>query len=230
MQKDWDARARRNAAYFVDFGAWRTEEEIEKAGTRHAQLLIDDIPKEEAMRMDVLEIGCGIGRVLRPLAARVKSIAGIDVSLEMLWVAAQRVKCHPGVALVHNDGTGTLPFKDRSFDLVFSCFVFEHVPWTVTARYLTESCRVLRPEGRLRFQFIVPFETVPSKNNQELVSVEIPEGVEALARGPTFEGDPIPADDMRDFLLGLEFMIESIEFLGVNNVGISARLSRAAAH
>ena len=92
MRADWDARARLNAPYFVDFGAWRTEEEILEAGLRDAAMLVRDLPLEKTAAYEILEIGCGIGRVLGPLADRVGEATGIDVSLEMLRIAAGRLQ------------------------------------------------------------------------------------------------------------------------------------------
>lgn len=222
MQRDWDARARVNAAYFVDFGAWRTEEEIRFAGERDAGLLVRGIPSDELATSEVLEIGCGIGRILLPLAERVRCAAGIDVSLEMLRIARERLEGTANVLLAHNDGTGTLSFRDSSFDLVFSCFVFEHVPWTVTARYLDEAGRVLRQGGRLRIQFTTPPSGLDVEEIAEGIRSKMPEGVEELMHGPTFEGDAIAKEDMEGFLKERGFHIEEIKDLGANNAGISA--------
>jgi SAM-dependent methyltransferase len=44
------------------------------------------------------------------------------------------------------------PFADASFDLVYSGFVFQHMPKTVAYNYFLETRRVLRPGGLFSFQ------------------------------------------------------------------------------
>ena len=52
--------------------------------------------------------------------------------------------------LVHLDATGRFPFPDASFDRVYSEHVIEHLPLDGGINLLAESCRVLRPGGRIR--------------------------------------------------------------------------------
>ena len=65
-------------------------------------LLTADLPMYEQLARDlapnqpVLEIGCGTGRVLIPLAQAGLEIVGIDNSPEMLEIAQQRLAAQPG--------------------------------------------------------------------------------------------------------------------------------------
>lgn len=52
--------------------------------------------------------------------------------------------------LIHLDATGRFPFPDASFDHVYSEHVIEHLPLDGGMNLLAESCRVLRPGGRIR--------------------------------------------------------------------------------
>jgi len=241
MRADWDARAELNAAFFVDFGAWRDEPTIEAAGRRDCAYLRAGLADTEWSRLTVLEIGCGIGRVLRPLAAACAHAVGVDVSRRMLAIARRRLLPASNVDLAVVAGTGQLPFVSGAFDVVLSCYVFEHVPSWVTWSYLREARRVLRPGGHLRFQMTAPFLTalprIPAEPQRpaavatptQLAAIAsemlaaTPPGVEPWTRGPTIEGDPIAADVMIAELERSGFTIERVEPTGANNYIVFAR-------
>jgi ubiquinone/menaquinone biosynthesis C-methylase UbiE len=104
----------------------------------------------------VLELGCGSGRLLSALAARLRSgfAAGIDPSELMVrharmrnrhWIARGRVE-------VRNAHSGDLrAFPDGRFDKVFGAHVVYF--WTEPDRDLAEIRRVLRPGGQLLLGF-----------------------------------------------------------------------------
>jgi SAM-dependent methyltransferase len=97
----------------------------------------------------VLDIGCGPGFYVAELLERVGpdgSVVGVDVSGDMLAVAAQRTEGHENVEF--HEGTATaLPLPDESGDRAVSVQVLEYVDDIPTA--LREMYRVLRPGGRL---------------------------------------------------------------------------------
>jgi SAM-dependent methyltransferase len=74
-----------------------------------------------------LDYGCGVGRVLMPIARRVREAVGCDVSLSML--DESRANCErSGIANVSfvqaDDQLSAVP---GSFDLIFSDGVFQHI-------------------------------------------------------------------------------------------------------
>jgi SAM-dependent methyltransferase len=72
----------------------------------------------------VVELGCGNGtRETRELAARTR-LTGVDLSVEQLRRARERV---PNAAFVHGDLT-SIEFEAGSLDAVASFYVFNHVP------------------------------------------------------------------------------------------------------
>jgi SAM-dependent methyltransferase len=155
MAAFWDERARENAAFFVDnrvdyaspdFDAfWAAGEEAIAYFEDHLKLAI-------APADDVVEIGCGIGRVTRVLAARAHGVRALDVSPEML---AQAKHYNPAldVEWLLGDGLTITGVADASADGVFSHVVFQHLPDpAVTYGYIAEMGRVLRPGGWAAFQ------------------------------------------------------------------------------
>jgi SAM-dependent methyltransferase len=100
---------------------------------------------------DVLDVGSGIGGVDIVLVRdyRAGTVIGIDVEKRLVDLAADRAQ------KLHLDGRikyqlvepGPLPFKDNSFDIVFSKDAIIHV--RKKEDVYSEALRVLRPGGQL---------------------------------------------------------------------------------
>jgi SAM-dependent methyltransferase len=98
----------------------------------------------------VLEIGCGIGRLVEALGPEVGAIVGIDISTEMIAAAEKRCRGLPDARLLHVDGRDLSAFADASFDLVLAADSFPYlvrVGMALAERHITEVARVLRPGG-----------------------------------------------------------------------------------
>jgi ubiquinone/menaquinone biosynthesis C-methylase UbiE len=92
-----------------------------------------------------LELGIGTGRIALPLAARVGSVIGVDLSAPMLAVLAAKRGARPVRAALAD--AARLPFPGASFDAVIGVHVFHLIPrWR---EVLAETARVLRPGARL---------------------------------------------------------------------------------
>src|SRR5262249_44453657 len=109
---------------------------------------IDATRKEELRRVlqghstlfagkDLLEIGSGTGVQLKILSQACKSAAGIEIS-------GSEYARHRVTDVREYDGR-RIPFPDRSFDIVFSSHVLEHIK--NEAEIHCEMRRVLRPGG-----------------------------------------------------------------------------------
>jgi N-acetylglucosaminyl-diphospho-decaprenol L-rhamnosyltransferase len=155
-ERFWDERARENALYFVDNeldydnpdtdGFWRRGEEVVERMLGSVGLSIG--PDEE-----VVDIGCGVGRLTRALADRAGLVYGIDVSSEMLELAKEHNPELDDVEWLHGNGRGLEPLADGSVDGCFSHVVFQHIPDPdITLGYVREMGRVLRPGGWALFQ------------------------------------------------------------------------------
>jgi ubiquinone/menaquinone biosynthesis C-methylase UbiE len=151
MQRDWDKRARRNARFFVAGYDWQSEEQFRRSGERDLDTIMLkglDLPPDAV----AIEIGCGLGRLLRPLSPRVREAHGVDISSEMVRRAAEDLRDCPNVHLHHTDG-GLQQFANSSFDFAYSYTVFQHITdKAAVLRYLRDTARVLRPNAIFRFQ------------------------------------------------------------------------------
>jgi ubiquinone/menaquinone biosynthesis C-methylase UbiE len=93
--------------------------------------------------LQLLDMGCGIGKVDTLLAPHVQRLVGADVSEASLRQARVR---NPQLEYQGFDGR-TLPFADQSFDAAFLICVLHHVPQGQRISLLQETLRVVRPKG-----------------------------------------------------------------------------------
>jgi SAM-dependent methyltransferase len=121
---------------------------------------------------DVLDVGCGIGRMAIPLTEYLQggSYAGFDVGREMVrWCSRHITPRHPEFefswAPVYNrkyNPFGDLsaaefrfPYPDASFDFAFATSLFTHLVHDEAQHYLEETARVLRPGGTCFLTFFL---------------------------------------------------------------------------
>lgn len=98
----------------------------------------------------VLEIGCGIGRLLEALSPHVGQARGLDISSGMVERARERCAGLRNVSIEIASGRDLAGVKDGSVDLVLASDVFPYLvqegPEAVE-RHLAEVARVLAPGG-----------------------------------------------------------------------------------
>jgi SAM-dependent methyltransferase len=104
-------------------------------------------------RRQVIDLGCGTGRVTGFLAARGARVVAIDNAPEML----ARCRAHPS-SMPSADGAspslvqaeaGRLSLRTGTMDAAVCVGLLEHLPADIRRRALGELVRVVRPEGRL---------------------------------------------------------------------------------
>jgi len=123
---------------------------------------------------NVLEIGCGVGRIGRELASRCASWTGTDISINMLAEARRRLSELPNVHLVRLEKTGLETLHSEAFDLVYSTNMFDHLDEIDRWLYVRDAFRVLRSGGRLYV---------------DNIDIESERGWIAFARGAEVLGD-----------------------------------------
>ncbi len=111
--------------------------------------MIDHFVGQLGEAPDVLDAGCGTGRMSRYLTDRGCQVRGIDLSAGMIRMARRD---HPDIPT--DVGTITeLPFEDGSFDGLFYWYSIIHLPDAAVPKVFEEARRVLRPGGQLLVAF-----------------------------------------------------------------------------
>ena len=152
MKQDWDQRAEHHARFWIATEDYETEEVFARSGQQTAQALLEVLSDLHKPSWKVLDIGCGIGRILKPLAKHFHTLVGIDVSSTMITQSKVWLSENPQVTTFETSGVDLSEFKDYTFDLVYSYVVFQHMPRPVFEQYLREINRVLSPEGYFAMQ------------------------------------------------------------------------------
>lgn len=204
MRSDWNQRAGEDANYYVAFGRREQDDEefFESAAdvVRGLEADFARLPSRGA----ALEIGCGPGRLMRPLSRHFAEIHGIDVSDEMIRLARERLRNTPNAHPHHASGSDLARFPDGKFDFVYSYAVFQHIPSRdVVLNYLTEARRVLSPGGILRCQL---------------------NGLPAAAKQyDTWSGVRISPDEVRAFARDHDFQLLALEGISTQYMWITCR-------
>ena len=148
VQNQWNQNpvgshhARQSQPHTLD---WFLEVERHRYGV-YAPWMPDVMEFTKHSGRDVLEIGGGIGTDLAQFAANGAAVTDIDLASGHLRLAEENFRLR-GLhgRFIHHDAE-SLPFEDRSFDVVYSNGVLHHTPNTATV--VREIHRVLRPGGR----------------------------------------------------------------------------------
>ncbi len=101
---------------------------------------------------DVLDLGCGFGRIAAALAPLCRSVLGLDVSPGMVEEARRRNAAVPNVRFEQTAGRDLHALPDRAFDLVLAVDSFPYMVQAgphVVGRHVAGAARVLRPGGAL---------------------------------------------------------------------------------
>jgi SAM-dependent methyltransferase len=96
---------------------------------------------------NILDIGCGNGRLLDVFKSKSIHYTGVDSSKDLILLA-QKYRGEKGI-FIHANAL-SLPFQENTFDIAFSVAVLHHIPSKeFREQFVREAYRVLRPEGIL---------------------------------------------------------------------------------
>jgi len=164
MKNDWNERASTNSMYFVHSELEESEKEFWKSGFITREQILGNkeeksfsniIGKNNPKNMKVLEIGCGIGRVMIPMSEIFETVYGVDISGEMIKQSKKYIKDIPGCKTFENNSSELSMFTENFFDFCYSIIVFQHIPSKeVIKNYVKEVSKVIKPSGVFKFQVL----------------------------------------------------------------------------
>lgn len=115
---------------------------------------------------NLLEVGCGTGRIYSELAIRLSHCAAVDLSLEMLKIAQSR-----GAANLIQSYGDQLPFKNESFSRAICCGVLTNIKDDkIIDGIITELFRVIRRGGYFLIGDIPDIEIINFNSSWQPVS------------------------------------------------------------
>lgn len=106
-------------------------------------MILEFLKKNVDLKGKILDAGCGEGRFSKYFIEKQANITSMDFSEE--YISLARKKIGKGKFVVGS--VTSLPFKDNSFDVIFSIDVLQHVPNLKDA--ISEFKRVLKKGGKL---------------------------------------------------------------------------------
>ncbi len=108
--------------------------------------LLEKYTKDDSF--SILDVGCGTGSLTIDLARTFPKakITAIDLSFPYLKQAQRRLQKYPRVGFLQANAED-LPFKDKTFDAVVSCYLFHELPRAARERVVEEMFRVKKTEG-----------------------------------------------------------------------------------
>jgi SAM-dependent methyltransferase len=134
------------------------------SGEGHVERIIHDARQlvgDDFSPRSALDFGCGVGRLVIPLAQRMSKVVGVDVSPSMLALAERNcAECGLDnvVFALSDDVLSRVP---GSFDLVHSTLVLQHISWRRGRMILQVLAEHVASGGCLAVQFLVGHESPP---------------------------------------------------------------------
>jgi len=128
---------------------FKDEQEFWETGKKDASKIIRFVDR----RSIVLDVGCGIGRVMKYIAPFCKEIHGVDVSALILRRAKLELKESDNCFFHRGDFKVFNAFPANTFDLVYSLYVLQHMEKEDAYMCLLGISRLLKKNGVVYAQF-----------------------------------------------------------------------------
>src|SRR5690349_10764378 len=108
-----------------------SKEEFFAGGLKHIHRVLEEVREHIDPSFSVkraLDFGCGVGRVVIPLANIAQEVTGVDVSDSMLKEARKNCEARSIKNVVLAKSDDNLSLLDGKYDFIHSHLVFQHIP------------------------------------------------------------------------------------------------------
>jgi len=123
-----------------------TTEEISRLN-----ILRDEMTRRSLMKLlkpckedDILDFGCGVGRLSHQAAKKARSVSGFDPSSEMIRIAGETYGAQNNLNF-----SASLPEKPASFSKIFTVWVLQHIGDQELETLLKDFARLIKPGGKV---------------------------------------------------------------------------------
>lgn len=164
MKEEWDQRIRHDYRYWMSDGV-KSDDEMWDTGSRDFEILTNGITDTFLASARVLDLGCGVGRIVKAASEVSSMVVGIDVSEEAIEKAQNLLSQIPNIDLFKGDGSSLSSIENNSIDLIISFAALGSIPARIVAEYLEEMSRVLTNNGLIRIQVYLGIEQVINEND-----------------------------------------------------------------
>ena len=176
LRENWDRLGTRDPMWAVltweghEDGKWSADEFFrtgEQELANWGEVLMTAGVSLRAQR--ALDFGCGLGRIAQALCAHVDTYLGVDLATSMVVGARRYNRLGARAKFEVNESEDLSRFCDASFELVYTCYVLQHMHPSYAERYLKEFARVLAPGGILLAQVATDFRVPAIEDDPEQV-------------------------------------------------------------
>ncbi len=153
QRKFWNTNDEREATFArVDTVSKGDEAKFLALAESTGDILLRDI--QLSAQPVLLEVGCGVGRMIRQMQKRVKfsKLYGVDISETMIGYTRKNTGADPRLSLYVNTGYDLGMVPGGTVDFAYSVDVFIHIfDGGIILNYLREVHRTLKSGGLFRF-------------------------------------------------------------------------------
>lgn len=151
MSREWEELARREPYFAILTEERFLSSQLDEEGLREffasGERDVDFLLEQARIQpRDVLDFGCGAGRLTRAWAKHAAKVVGIDAAPTMIELAK---KHSPEIEFY----TSLDAVSDRKFDLISSLIVFQHIPVREGEALFARLLSLLRPGGVAMIEF-----------------------------------------------------------------------------
>ena len=165
--------------------------------------------------VSALDFGCGVGRLVIPLANVATTVVGVDVSDHMLAESASNCvqRKVENVSFVKSDDD--LTQLQGSFDLIHSCLVLQHIPTKRGMKLIEALLCHLQPGGVVAIQFY--YRCDAPKWIRALVKLRYKLPIANMVRN-ILRGQPWREPAMQLHTYSLEEITSKLKAVGANSI------------
>lgn len=167
--KDWEKWGATDAyfgvisdeKYHAECLSESAKEEFFQSGETHVGQVLETIRNNfdpNYSPQTAMDFGCGVGRLIIPMARCMQHVLGVDVSSSMINEAKKNCaeKNVKNARFVESDDA--LSRVECKFDLVHSFIVLQHIPWRRGRKILKSLSNCVQPGGFLAVQFLADYD------------------------------------------------------------------------